>query len=196
LVADRVSAPEHVFALALAMTACATALDPAGDGVATQFDVPAWGALVFTATVALLAVNGVSPVAALPPASATALLVAAMGSVLRLFYCLGARSWARQALGVFAGAAATAPLWLGPIALRVGSTDLTNAIVAVSPLSFLAVACRCDYLRCSWFYARTPVGSIRFEYPDAWAIALVLMTLALGAGALAGSFSKGGVTTR
>jgi hypothetical protein len=60
-----------------------------------------------------------------------------------------------------------APLWLGPaaelaLADRPGAVD---AVVAVSPLSHLAVASGNDLLRNQWFYQHSNLAGLRFDYP-------------------------------
>jgi len=62
----------------------------------------------------------------------------------------------------------SAPIWLGPAveSLNLGQSTI-NAIIAASPLSYLAVLADWDYLRGEWFYRNTPFGGLRFNYPSA-----------------------------
>ncbi len=58
-----------------------------------------------------------------------------------------------------------APIWLGPVVEATGNPLLlTNLVVAVSPLSAIAVALDIDLLRSGWFYAHSVLGSLRYDY--------------------------------
>ena len=60
------------------------------------------------------------------------------------------------------------PIWAAPaVELARNPIGLTNAVVAASPLTAFAVALDLDYLRTSWFYANSALGSMRYSYP-AW----------------------------
>ncbi len=62
--------------------------------------------------------------------------------------------------------AAAAPLWIGPWVEYFAGTDwFADLVVAISPLTYLAVMAEYDYLRDHWFYARAPYGAYRFGYP-------------------------------
>lgn len=75
------------------------------------------------------------------------------------------------------------PLWLGPLAeLRGSRSELGAWIVTLSPLSHLASAAGCDYLRTDWFYRHSVLGSLRFEYPT---LPAVLAAYGAAAAALA-----------
>ena len=60
-----------------------------------------------------------------------------------------------------------APLWLGPAAelALADRQDAVDAIVAVSPLTHLAVASGNDLLRNQWFYQHSNLAGLRFDYP-------------------------------
>lgn len=59
-----------------------------------------------------------------------------------------------------------APVWLGPYAdLRAESRWIVNAVIWVSPLTYLGTLADVDYLRSDWFYRHTPFGGLRFSYP-------------------------------
>jgi len=69
---------------------------------------------------------------------------------------------------LIAVACSTDPIWLGPLAELAGPhhQHLVDAIVATSPLSYLALLADYDYLRGAWFYQHTPFGSLRYNYPS------------------------------
>jgi hypothetical protein len=75
-------------------------------------------------------------------------------------------------------------LWLSPLAILVKEPwRVSDAIVALSPLSAFAAALEFDYLRTPWFYEHSVLGSLRYEYP-AWTvyaglIAAILASLTL-----------------
>jgi len=75
---------------------------------------------------------------------------------------------------------ASVPLWLGPAVepLYLGQTAI-NAIIATSPLSYLATLADWDYLRGEWFYRHTPFGGLRFDYPSIPITSLVYLTIGL-----------------
>jgi hypothetical protein len=81
-----------------------------------------------------------------------------------------------------------APLWGGAIVDAVAPTGAgADILVGVSPLTYLAQAAGWDYLRYDWIYRVTPLGSLRFDYPDFWistiayaALAAALQVLAAG----------------
>ena len=84
-----------------------------------------------------------------------------------------------------------APLWAAPAVELTGNPAwLTDAVVASSPLTLIATALDLDYLRTSWFYANSALGSMRYEYPD-WVSACVILSLvplaAIAAGVLRSS---------
>jgi len=74
----------------------------------------------------------------------------------------------------------SAPLWLGPAveSFYLGQTAI-NAIIATSPLSYLATLADWDYLRGEWFYRHTPFGGLRFDYPSIPITSLVYLTIGL-----------------
>jgi hypothetical protein len=62
---------------------------------------------------------------------------------------------------------AAAPLWLGPTA-ELASAErpyALQAVVAVSPLTHVAVASGNDLLRNQWFYQHSNLAGLRFDYP-------------------------------
>jgi hypothetical protein len=62
---------------------------------------------------------------------------------------------------------AAAPLWLGPAAELAAAERprALQAVVAVSPLTHLAVASGNDLLRNQWFYQHSNLSGLRFDYP-------------------------------
>lgn len=73
-----------------------------------------------------------------------------------------------------AGLAGGAPVWLGPIVERAADMQvLADLLIAISPLSYLAVIADFDYLRTPWFYEHSVLGSIRYSYPNPWVLAVV-----------------------
>ena len=79
-----------------------------------------------------------------------------------------------------------APLWAAPAVELAGNPAwFTDAVVASSPLTLIATALDLDYLRTSWFYANSALGSMRYEYPD-WISACVILSLAPLAAVTAG----------
>ena len=61
---------------------------------------------------------------------------------------------------------ALAPIWVAPIsAAASGEHALARLSLLVNPMSALAVACRCDFLRSPWFYARSSIGASQYHYP-------------------------------
>ncbi|RDH88486.1 MAG: hypothetical protein DIZ78_00695 [endosymbiont of Escarpia spicata] len=75
--------------------------------------------------------------------------------------------------------AGSATLWLGPLVeLFVFSDAAVNAIIAISPLSYLSAAAEYDYLRSEWFYRNTPFGSLRFTYPGSLQLGAIYLGFA------------------
>ena len=62
------------------------------------------------------------------------------------------------------GALFTAPLYLSVVAEATSHQALVDAIIAASPVSYLAGIVGYDYLRSGWFYQHMPYGGIRFNY--------------------------------
>jgi hypothetical protein len=111
---------------------------------------------------------------------ATGVLALAASGAMRLGGdLLGGPARGRLAAYMRLAWAVTAPLWLGPAIERAGAPEpAVDALVAASPLTYLAVVAGYDYLREPWFYLRSPVASLRFAYPGA--IALTAGWLAVG----------------
>lgn len=58
-----------------------------------------------------------------------------------------------------------APVWSAPIEAAASSGRLATLAVLANPLSALASACGCDYLRSLWFYQHSNIGASQFAYP-------------------------------
>lgn len=73
-------------------------------------------------------------------------------------------AWIATAALVTLGAA---PVWLGPAAelALAARPRAVDAVVAVSPLTHLAVASGNDLLRNQWFYQHSNLAGLRFDYP-------------------------------
>jgi hypothetical protein len=109
------------------------------------------------------------------------LVIVAALSVLLLFPNRTER--ARQFIVIGLVALFGLPIWLGPIAEVAGNPMfLTNLIVALSPLSALAVALDLDILRTNWFYQHSMLGSLRYEYLPWVGYVAVLGVLSIAAG--------------
>jgi hypothetical protein len=107
-----------------------------------------------------------------PQAVAGMALVAAL-----LVYLLGTLAvllsrWAGSApaalgwLGLVMALLAASPVWLGPALDRLGPGGAAvDALIAVNPVTHLAVVAQIDYLRGDWLYRHSPLGSMRYGYP-------------------------------
>jgi hypothetical protein len=106
--------------------------------------------------------------------------LAAAGATRLLGELLGSPARGRLAVCIAIALAGTAPLWLGPAVERLGGPGTAvDAVVAVSPLTYLSVMGGYDYLHEDWFYVRSPLASLRFAYPAG--TVLTAGWLALGA---------------
>lgn len=79
-------------------------------------------------------------------------------------------------MGALAGIAL--PLWAAPL-VETGllGNNGGNWLIALSPLSYLAVAAQWDYLRDPWFYQYTPLGGLRFDYPSTLSLSTAYLGL-------------------
>lgn len=76
-------------------------------------------------------------------------------------------------------ACCTAPLWLGPLAeSQAANQSAVDTIIAITPLSYLAVLADYDYLRSNWFYQHTPFGTLRYNYPSIMVLTIIYLSLA------------------
>ena len=102
--------------------------------------------------------------------------------------CTSSRANAMILFTVILGVFFAAPLYLGVVAEAApGNTPIVNAIVAASPVSYVAAIVDYDYLHSSWFYRNTPFGGLRFDYPTAGKMTffyLIITLLLVGANLL------------
>lgn len=120
-------------------------------------------------------------------ALAVAALTFCIGCVARL---LAAATGARAAAGwvlALGCVLAAAPVWLSP-ALESGRLD-PDLVVALNPLSVLALIGNLDYPRTDWLYRHSALGSLRYAYPPFWTALSGYLGLALLALALSGALS-------
>ena len=89
--------------------------------------------------------------------------------------CLQPRPVAAWIVLLAVGLLASATIWSGPLvdSLSPGQPTI-DAIVASSPLTYLASLAGWDYLRDDWFYRHTPFGGLRYDYPSAFTSSLFL----------------------
>lgn len=134
-------------------------------------DLGLWTLL--TSAVALLLMMANTPVASWPslalPLAAGVLAISFLLGTLTLFLNrlvkLDAPIAHRVVLTTFI-VAATTPLWLGPVAGMLASQGFTDLIIAVSPVGYLISLIDYDALRSAWFYTHTPLGGLRYDYPN------------------------------
>jgi hypothetical protein len=145
-----------------------------------------WATLGGLATGVLAVATGALARDAAALAAGTFLLGGAFGLTLTLAAAALRDRLAAAALALaVAGLATATPLWLGPIAERFAATPvLVDAIVAVSPLTYLAVLADFDYLRATWFYEHSSLGSLRYDYPAALSQSVVYALPLVAAAAL------------
>jgi NADH:ubiquinone oxidoreductase subunit 6 (subunit J) len=155
------------------------------DGLPTSTTMR-WAALAAVATAVLAAATGSLTTQWAAVAAGTFIIVGCFGSLLELAATLTRDRLLASALTLAVAAlAATATLWLGPIAERFAATDgLASAVVAASPLTYLAVLADFDYLRATWFYEHTALGSLRYEYPHEMTLTVVYASPLAAAAAL------------
>jgi hypothetical protein len=136
----------------------------------------AWGALAAVATVTVPGRWSLLIVACLGVAAAT--LVFALERAHAALAAWSGDEAASLAVCAFIVPATAAPLWLGPLALRSEVGDAaTAAALWVGPLGYLAAASGVDIVRATWLYAQSPLGGVRYDYPDPLLYAAVLAAL-------------------
>lgn len=142
----------------------------------TPADLLRWLALSAMAGLPLLLAMpaGAWPALALPLLAGALVLGLLLGTLtLALQHCIGGMALAaHRAITGLLLLCGTAPLWLGPLAGKLAQQAFTDLVLALSPLSYLAGLIGYDLYRGAWFYAHTPLGGLRYEYPDG-----TLMTL-------------------
>lgn len=149
---------------------------PAGAGAGLPRAM-AWSSLAAALTFAMPVATGMAP--PLPAASLATVVWLVTLALQLLVACLvglaraSEQTTARIAVTAVYAALSAAPLWLGPAAQLLGSqSGWPTRIVALSPAAHLAGAIQCDLLRTTWLYAHTPIGGLRFDYPQFNAILL------------------------
>jgi hypothetical protein len=173
-----------VLAAAVTVTACAVLLVRAVSATLAAGSALRCAAHAALAVAILAAVTGRIVGSAAAVAAGAFLLVAAFGLLMALLSAwLNDRLTAAALAAVVSALAAAAPLWLGPIAERFASTGaLVDAVVAATPLTFLAVLVDHDYLRATWFYEHSALGALRYDYPSVVSL-FVVYALPLAAAA-------------
>lgn len=72
----------------------------------------------------------------------------------------------------------SAPVWLAPAAVYADPAgNWTDLLIWSSPVSYLSELAGYDYLRHQWIYASSPLGSMRYSYPDALATSVIYLLL-------------------
>ncbi len=161
-----VAGRDAAVAFAAAVAAAGIVLDRGADSLARAVGRSAWLGVLASGLVLAHARVDLHGVLGLAIAVA-AITLAASGATRLVGTLVGSPARGRLAVCVGLGLAATGPLWLGPAVERLGGAEAAvDAVVAASPLTYLAVVSDVDYLHRSWFYERSPVASLRFAYPD------------------------------
>lgn len=144
-----------------------------------------WGGLLAGGLLllALLQLSQVEPILILRLACAVILLSLLLSLLTRLT-SLTMTDSANAPLLVFLTATivTTAPIWIGAwVEFGSNSRNITDSVVAISPLSYFAVMIDYDYLRSQWFYTHTPFGTLRYSYPGwlSYTIAYLGITILL-----------------
>jgi hypothetical protein len=112
---------------------------------------------------------------------ASMLFLLMMVALMPILAVSGDAADARQVVFATLATLFATPIWLGPLAEQTGNpAGLTNLVVAVSPLSALAVSLDMDYLRTGWFYKNSVLGSLRYDYLPWFAYAIIFTIIILG----------------
>ena len=131
---------------------------------------------MFIATSIVASSNALHTMEILRIALTCLLLIILLMSILSASHRYGENS--RQFVIIGFVALLATPVWLGPLAEMSGNVPwITNAIVAISPVSLFATALDLDVLRTSWFYEHSVLGSLRYTYPSWGATVAVLAIL-------------------
>lgn len=113
-------------------------------------------------------------------ALACAMLAWLLSALIRLFGGRASRHAGASWIVLVSLLLGLAPLWGGALLdLAAASGPGADLLIGMSPLTYLAQAAAWDYLRFDWFYRATPLGALRFEYPDFWASTGLLGLLAV-----------------
>jgi hypothetical protein len=128
---------------------------------------------ILTASIALLLIaaaspSGAWPTLALPLAGGVLMLCLLLGTLtlfLHWIFRLPVAAVHRLVLCTLI-ITGTMPLWLGPLADLWASRAFTDLVIALSPVGYLASLIDYDVLRSGWFYTHTPLGGLRYDYPN------------------------------
>jgi len=118
-------------------------------------------------------------------------LFIALQSLIRVYASSHASAMVMFAL--ITGACCTAPLYLSVVAEATShQTVVVDAIIAASPVSYLAALTDYDYLRSTWFYQHTPFGGLRYNYtaPGVMTLCYLIISLMLAGTSIHGNQMK------
>jgi hypothetical protein len=131
----------------------------------------AYAALAAASTLGFILVTGNADGRAVPLAVGCFVLVWLVGTGTAVVERLGAAaSLAASLIAALVMLTSAAPLWLAPLSELSGSSTVVNLVLAISPLTLLAVLADFDFLRTGWFYQHSVIGALRYEYPSGWAL--------------------------
>lgn len=137
--------------------------------------------LVLLAVLGWFGHGGVAIGAMLRLALAAAMLAWLITALTQLFRGHASRQASTGWIMLIFATLGLAPLWGGALVEVVApSGSGADILIGISPITYLAQAAGWDYLRFDWVYRATPLGGMRFEYPDFWLSTLLLGFLALG----------------
>lgn len=146
-------------------------------------------------TLAISSSHGLAPVSvpAIGPATVSGLMIFLLGSLAVTLKPLTGSHRAGIAWGIMlALAVAASPVWLGPVLDRIApGRTFIDALVAINPITHLAVFSNTDYLRGDWFYRYSLIGSWRYDYPSSAATLLAYLLLCGLASQFARRISRG-----
>ena len=130
-----------------------------------------WSAFCGLVFLAGLALDGFSPqalAALLPMTGGLVLLLMLFGNLAALLSQLyrDRRVGSRLCL-VALLLTISLPLWASPLVQTAAGENLTDVIIALCPVSYLAVLADVDFLRGEWWYRHMPYGGMRYSYPGA-----------------------------
>lgn len=171
-----------VTATAACVAAAALLLEPAAerhDRAGRPRGIWCLAAGAWAAALAALHARGAAPVDAVAlSGAAAALLVFTLGSARHLAGAAAGSTGAALFLALL-GLAIGAPIWGAPVLESAGGGGALDALVAASPISYLAAMAGHDYLHEQWFYTHSLAGSLRFTYPGRIAATAAWIVLAL-----------------
>jgi hypothetical protein len=138
-----------------------------------------WSALCGVVFLAGLALDGFSPgalAALVPMAGGLVLLLMLFGSLAALLsqLCRDRRIGSRLCT-IALLLTISLPLWASPLVQTAAGGKMTDLIIALCPVSYLAVLADVDFLRSEWWYRHMPYGGMRYSYPDALPLTLAAL---------------------